>query len=234
MNPKKASLIAVLSVMLIVMVPLLGVMLSSGPSAAETQETTAAENITLPGATVTITEKEVLPPVTLPPITAFVTLPPVTLPPIRLPGATVTLPGATVNVPGPRLPPVTVSVPGGTQTVTETVVAPQPTRTVFGPLNPGAVSTVTATETVTEPGQTATAYATVTTSPDVAKTNTETKTEKEKVTERILLGTVISLALAVLGLLALFLGYGLGQKDAQRNEDRFMNSLIDRIAMRGR
>jgi hypothetical protein len=32
--------------------------------------------------------------------------------------------------------------------------------------------------------------------------------------------------LAALGILALFLGYIMGQKDAQRNEDDFLKSLI--------
>lgn len=208
--------------MLAVLVPLFLVFaLSSGSQATPKAE---GEDVEIPASTVTITEKVILPPVTLPAVTLPpVTLPPVTLPPIRLPGATVTVPGV-------RLPPIILPGPRSTETVTRSV---RQTETVRVPV-PESTRTVKVPEstvTVTEPGgrQTVTEYDTVTPSPDVV-TNTETTTETKTVVKRVVLGTLISLALAGLGFLAMLAGYSFGQKDAQRNEDNFMRSLLDKVS----
>lgn len=146
--------------------------------------------------------------------------------PIRIPGPTITLPprpGPTIRIPGPTK---TVEVPGPTTTVTAR-------PNIVGP---SALPTQTTTVTVGPTGQPTTSRATVTTSPEVRTIETpgETRTKTETIVRKVAVGALVTLVLAGLGILALFLGYLLGQKDAKKNEDRFLASLLDRSKIRKR
>lgn len=138
--------------------------------------------------------------------------------PIRLPGATVTLPApprATVEVPGP-----TVKVPGPTKTVT---VNP-------APVGPSELPQPTKTVTETTAGQTTTSRVTVTPSPEVnteVRTEHETQTKTETIVKKVFLGTLVSLVLALLGLIAMLVGYYFGRKDEERKEKRFLGNILD-------
>lgn len=138
--------------------------------------------------------------------------------PIRIPGPTVTLPPNTV--PGP-----TIKVPG-------------PTVTVTAPPAPGSTSTVTATPAPVGPsslptptGQPSPTRGTVTPSqqPEQNTSPDDTRTKTETIVRYVTLGTLLTLALVALGILGLFLGYAMGQKDAQRNEDDFLKSLLSYV-----
>lgn len=250
MNPKRAAASALLFVMLIVMVPV-------GFFAASTESAEATEEIVEPSqsaqpvdpslvscgpeegnvvcrlldgtiiATVPIPVIEIPGP-SIPGPTVKVTLPPVTVtaPPIRLPGPTVTVtaPGETVTA--PPAPPRTL-----TETVTETVRVPGPTATVVAPpFPPRPAETVTATATVTaEPtGQPTTPSATVEPSPEPRTvTETETRTKTETIVRNVLFGALATLVLVGLGILALWLGYILGYKGAERNEERSLRGMLD-------
>lgn len=175
--------------------------------------------------------------VTLPPVVETVTLPPlpratVTLPPIRIPGPTeiIRLPRATA----------TVTVPGPTEFIRppsdpRPTVNVQPTETVtVRPNNAEPSERPTATVTVTEEptGQPSPTSGTVEPSPESeVVTRTETRTKTETIVRNVLLGTLASLVLAGLGILAMFLGYILGQKDAKKNEDNFLESLRDSVRL---
>lgn len=54
----------------------------------------------------------------------------------------------------------------------------------------------------------------------------ETRTKTETLVRKVLLGTLVSLTLAAIGMLAMFLGYIMGQRDGQKHEDDFVKSLI--------
>lgn len=169
-----------------------------------------------------------------------IVLPPgqtITLPPVTLPPATVTLPP--VKVPGPT---EIIRIPGPTQTVrvplpgeTATVRIPGPTETVtVRPNNPEPSELPRETVTVTaEPtGQPTPSRATVTETPEPETetvTETETRTQTETIVRNIVLGTLALLALAALGILALWLGYILGYKGAERKEARSLRGLLDVI-----
>lgn len=141
--------------------------------------------------------------------------------PIRLPPVTVTLP--------PR-PPRTVEVP--VPGPTRTVGIPGPTKTVTArPNNPGpsAAPTVTATVTPQPAGQTPSASATLPSAPEKPKTVVETRTKTETIVRTVIVGTLAAIILAALGCLALWLGYVLGYKGAERKEARSLRGMLDTI-----
>lgn len=165
----------------------------------------------------------------------------VPIPTVKVPGPTIRLPGPTIRIPGPTviIPGATVTVPGLPGATVTVSANPGPTRTVtIRPSNPGPSAlptrTVTisvgpqGTTTITPSGQNPTVRATITPPPEV-ETRTVTRTKTETVIRNVVLGTLVSLVIAALGILALYLGYIMGQKDAQKNEDQFLESLIGRV-----
>lgn len=140
--------------------------------------------------------------------------------PIRVPGPTVTVTPDPVQVPVPG-PTRTVEIPGPTETVT------------VGPNNePAPTVTVTPDAVPDQTGQTSPGRDTVAPSPDPeVETETETRTKTETIVRKVLLGTLASIAFLALGILALFLGYIMGQRDAKKNEDNFLESLRDRVGL---
>lgn len=218
-----SALSGVIGILIAVLVPFALIQGSDEPAQASYQE-----DITL----------------TLPPIT--VTQPPVTLPPVTLPPVTltnlVTLPPVTVRPPTVTVPPVTIRPPR--ITITDRVIIPRATQTVTDrqtvtrrPDGNSSQSnqTNTVTETVTETRQGPTDRVTVTTSPDVVtETDTETRTTTETVVDYVVVGGIVTLALAALGILAMFIGYVLGQRDAKKNEDDFLEGLLDMAKIRKR
>lgn len=157
----------------------------------------------------------------------------------NVPLPTVQVPGPTVQLPRP--PQVTVTLPEETVTVrppraTVTVQEPQqPRETVtVRPDNPGRSEAPRPTETVTvtesPTGQTTAPSDTVTPSPEVRReTETKTQNKTETTVKRVALGLLASLVLAGLGMLALYLGFILGHKSAERSEDKFLKSLVSVI-----
>lgn len=158
-----------------------------------------------------------VPPVTLPPIT----LPPVTLPPIKLPQVTefVTI----------RPPQITVRDPALTQTVTETA-----TETV---IQPG--ETITRTQTV-QPTPTETITEQSSPAPDRSRQDggsDDTLPEDESdidftdddiTAEEVGIGLITLSGLIGLILLAMYGGYAIGYKDADKENATFMDSLLSR------
>lgn len=140
----------------------------------------------------------------------------VTIPPIVIPGPTQTI---TIG-PLIRTERIPVRVPVPAENITRFIVTDR---------------IVTVTETPSPLArQTVTDYATLTPSPVLPLDESEpgdTQTKTETIVRRIAVGALVTLALAALGILAMFLGYILGQKDAQRNEDRFMQSLLEVMAI---
>lgn len=162
-------------------------------------------------------------------------LPTVTIKPdaIRLPGSVVTVRPDPVQVPVPG-PTRTVEIPGDTKTVTIRPDNPQPSQR---PVLPQPTETVTVTPDAVpdQTGQPAPVRGTVAPSPEPeVETVTETRTKTETIIRRVLLGTLVSIAFTALGILALFLGYIMGQKDAKKNEDRFLESLRDTVRLNKR
>lgn len=178
-----------------------------------------------------------------------VTLPPVT---VTAPGATVTLPAPprateTVRVPGPT---VQIPVPGPTQTVTVNVPGEGTTATVTLPPKPGATKTVTirpdgtpvptATQTVTVTEQ-ATPESTVSPSgqdePDRGTLDEDTGFfspdvdlgDDEFTLGETGLGLLSLLALAAVGLFAVYGGYRLGRKSAVDEDTEFLRALLDSV-----
>lgn len=151
----------------------------------------------------------------------------------------ITLPTTEVSIPGPKVtirPPrvtetVRVPIPGPTRTVTERVEIPGPTATVTRPpiiLERSAAPQPTVTVTASPTGQPTPSRATVTPSPEVrTETETETRTVTETIIRNVLIGTLALLVLAALGVLALWLGYILGYKGAERNEARSLRNMLD-------
>lgn len=155
-----------------------------------------------------------LPTITVKPSPIIVPGPTVTLPPVPGPTQTVHVP-----IPGPTR---TVQIPGPTTTVTVQPNNPQPSS---GP-------TVTVTPDAVPTGQPTPSRATVTPSPEV-KTKTVTQTETQNKTETIVkgiaLGLLVLIVLAALGVLALWIGYILGYKGAERNETRSLRNMLDML-----
>lgn len=140
--------------------------------------------------------------------------------PIRIPGPTVTITPDPVEVPVPG-PTRTVEIPGATETVT---VSPDNTPAPTATVTPDAVPEPT--------GQPSPTRGTVAPSPEPeVETETETRTKTETIVRKVLLGTLASIAFAALGILALFLGYLMGQRDAKKNEDNFLESLRDTVRL---
>lgn len=143
--------------------------------------------------------------------------------PIQLPGKTITL----------RPAPVTVTVPSQTKTV----VIPGPTSTVTVHSNTtrasaGQPEAPTATVTTNpKSGQTPPSHDTVSEAPEPPKHSVvhETRTKTETIVRTVLAGTLVTLLLVGLGILALFLGYILGQRDAAKEEDDFLRSLVAQV-----
>jgi len=137
----------------------------------------------------------------------------------------------TVTVPVPTNVPI--HIPGPTVYVTK---HPKPTKakTVYIKV-PGDTKTVTAhpkpNVIVPSPsGQSTSASATMKPKPQVVtKVVHDTETENNTIVKRIFLGGVAIVVLSVLGILALFLGYVMGQKDAEKNEKRFLASMVDNL-----
>lgn len=160
---------------------------------------------------------------------------------ITLPTTEISIPGPTVTIPGPKVtirPPrvtetVRVPIPGPTRTVTERVEIPGPTATVTRPpiiLERSAAPQPTVTVTASPTGQPTPSRATVTPSPEVrTETETETRTVTETIIRNVLIGTLALLVLAALGVLALWLGYILGYKGAERNEVRSLRNMLDML-----
>lgn len=162
----------------------------------------------------------------------------VPIPTIKVPGPEIEIPGPTIRLPGP-----TVRVPGPTETVripgpTETVRIPVDTETVTDRPNnvgPSAAPTETVTATVGPTGQPTTSRDTVTASPEPeVVTETETRTKTETIVRNVLLGTLATVVLVGLGILALWIGYVLGYKGAERNEARSLRNMLDAIKSRGK
>lgn len=160
----------------------------------------------------------------------------VPIPTIKVPGPEIEIPGPTIRVPGPtvRVPGPTVRVPGPT----ETVRIPGPTSTVTvrpDNVGPSASPTETVTATVGPTGQPTTSRGTVTASPEPeVVTETETRTKTETIVRNVLLGTLATVVLVGLAILALWIGYILGYKGAERNEARSLRNMLDGIKSRGK
>lgn len=160
----------------------------------------------------------------------------VPIPTIKVPGPEIEIPGPTVRVPGPtvRVPGPTVRVPGPTETVripgdTETVTA-QPNN-----VGPSAAPTETVTATVGPTGQPTATRGTITSSPEPeVATETETRTKTETIVRNVLLGTLATVVLVGLAILALWIGYVLGYKGAERHETRSLRNMLDGIKSRGK
>lgn len=119
-----------------------------------------------------------------------------------------------VTVPGPPAPRETVTL--------QPIIPPQPpapTETVTVTVEPPTRQPVPPRDTVGEP---------------LERPEPEVRTKTETVVRYVLLGTLVSMVLAGLGLLALFLGYLLGQRDADKNENEFLASLLDAAKIRKR
>lgn len=140
-----------------------------------------------------------------------VTLPPVTLPPVTIPNPndkiTIEVPGPTsiITIPGPTS---TVTIPGPTRTATERVTRPPKTST----------ATVKVTETTT--GQTEPPRGTI--EPDKPDSTVERIT-------KIGLGLLGTLIVTTALILILWSGYIWGQKDARKDEKRFLKGLLSFI-----
>ena len=138
-------------------------------------------------------------------------LPPVTLPPITLPPVTELIPGQTA----------TVRVPGPTQTVVdrETVRVPGPTRTETTRV-PRSTETVTETTSPDAPGQTGGDDDTI--EPDRDRVDIG---DGDVTVEEVGLGLLAILGIVGLLLLAMWGGYYIGYRDADRENADFMDAL---------
>lgn len=217
MSPKRTAAMAILAVLMIVVIPVSFFAAQPEPASAESNDIVSCQprgsNIvcSVLGEGVILT---------------------VPIPTIKVPGPTIKVPGPTVTVrPDPIEVPVpgptrTVEIPGPTETVTVRPNNPQPSQA------PGETETVTAQPEPQPTGQPTGPRGTLTSSPEPeVVTETETRTKTETIVRGVLLGTLASIAFAALGILALFLGYLLGQRDAKKNEDRFLESLLDSVRL---
>lgn len=244
MNAKRIAATLFLALMITIMVPIL--VISNRPEPAQAQQEQAAADIVSCGPegnniVCRLLDNTIIAVVPIP--TVKVPGPTLIGPTLRLPGPTIRIPGPTIIVPGATVtvPGIgateTVRIPGGTVTVT---VAPNnpgssamPTRTVTISVGPRGTQTITGP--IGPTGQGPTVSATITPEPEVrTETETETRTKTETIVRNAFIGLLVSLAIAALGMLAMFIGYSLGQKDAQRNEDKFLEGLLDATHVRKR
>lgn len=251
MNPVRSAVVALLSVILIVLAPVLLVFSSDGDSAhAETVSTCPVIAGIKDGNTITITAcgqafsvdindlangSLELGSIALPPgVTITET---VTRPPIKVPGPTVRVRGPKTKVPGPTvtLPPkprATVTIPGPTSTVT---VRPNNTRPSQAPAGPTRTVTVTPSPSSGLTRQPITPSGTVEPTPEPSGDNTsETRTKTETIVRRVVAGTLALTVLAALAILALWLGYILGYKGAERQEVRSLRNMLDLLKSSGK
>lgn len=232
MNSKRAAVSAVLGVATIVLIPILA--LSGNPPTARAEEEVPALPLTcvlqVSGSLgVVVCGGEVvdqlnLPTIQVPGPTQRITIP-VTLPPItqtiRIPGPTVRLPGETVTIPGL----------GATATVTATQTVTRNPQGSEGPIG-RPVETITVEVTPSDspstlsPGQTPTESVTIRPEPK----DPEVRTRTEEIVRNVLVGTIVTVALALLGIIALVLGYkfgyGDGRKNMEKDEVAFLRSLL--------
>lgn len=144
--------------------------------------------------------------------------------------ARVEVPGDTVTrlLPQPTRT-VRVEVPGETRTVYVDRNAPGSTKTVTAPPRPQRSAAPTAGPSAA-PTNTATATATATKS---AEPETTTKTVEKPgkvrtVLRKVSIGLASILGLILLMIAAMATGYGIGFKDSEAKESRFMSSLLKR------
>ncbi len=165
---------------------------------------------------------------------------------------TLTLPNNTVTITGPPItisgPPVTITAPPGlaTRTVTVRVHPHRPRKTVYihvpGPvrtvyvIQPGHTVTVRPHNTVVTHMVTITSHptrqagdvhGTVSPAPE-PEVVTQVRTKTQVIVRKILLSALVSIVLTILGILALYIGYILGQRDAQKYDNRILKGLISR------
>lgn len=153
---------------------------------------------------------------------------------VRVPVVTATV---RVNVPGDTVtrllpqPTRTIRIPGGTETVyrdrpvpgpTETVtVQPRPQRSTAPEPTSGPTSTATN-------NPTATATVTKTVEPNGMSSTVEKPGKVKTVLKNVSIGLASIIGLLLILILAMSAGYGLGFKDNEAREARFMQSLLRR------
>lgn len=144
---------------------------------------------------------------------------------VEVPGDTITRllpqPTRTVTVPVPgdtRTVYVDRNAPGQTKTVT---VAPRPQRSTAP--EPTSGSTVAPTNTAT-----ATATATKSAEPETTTKTVEKPGKVRTVLKNVSIGLASILGLILLMIAAMGTGYGMGFKDSEAKETRFMSSLLGR------
>ena len=190
-------------------------------------------------------------------LNTVVQLPTVTLPPVTVtaPGATITLPPRTVTLPASPQATRTIEVPGPTQTATATVTAPgsNSTATVTLPAKPGPTVTLTArpsgtsapvptkTKTITAPVETVTLTPSVSPSGQKDPERGTLDSDDDFVSPDVDLGdgniTIVEaglgalslIALAFVGLLAVYGGYRMGRKSAADEDTDFLRTLLDNV-----
>ena len=157
---------------------------------------------------------------------------------VRVPVVTATV---RVNVPGDTVtrllpqPTRTIRLPGDTETVyrNREVPVPGPTRTVTAEPRPQRstapqpTSGPTSTST-NNPAATATVTKTVEAEPDDLVRTIETPGKVKTILKNVSLGLASIIGLLLILILAMSAGYGLGFKDNEQREARFMASLLRR------
>lgn len=144
--------------------------------------------------------------------------------------------GELVDTPLPEVVKVTIKpdpvvIPGPTVTVTK-LPKPNKTITIPGPTRVITKTQKTKTRTI-EPGrQMPTRSVTIEGDPVQSKQVIKTHTHEKTIIKKVFLGTLVGLVLAALGVLALFLGYYFGYRDANKDEDKFLRGLLSKIASR--
>jgi len=193
--------------------------------------------VTLPGITITLPRETVsLPRITvtrlLPRVTEIVTLPPIVRTLIQ-PRRTVTLPAETVRLPGATLtvPGQTAMVPKSTQTITIRQIV---TSTGTGPPVTNVI-TLSPSQSVSIGQETVTRGTVVPTTISTA-VPTERRIQLPGVTtfQAAGIGLISLLLLIALMLFALWGGYALGYKNADRENTNFLRVLRDSMGVRGK
>lgn len=155
---------------------------------------------------------------------------------VRVPVVTATV---RVNVPGDTVtrflpqPTRTIRLPGDTETVYRDRPVPGPTKTVTAEprpqrsASPQPTSGPTSTST-NNPTATATVTKTVEAEPDDLVRTIETPGKVKTILKNVSLGLASIIGLLLILILAMSAGYGLGFKDNEQREARFMASLLRR------